>query len=150
MNEELVNESLCMLPLSNSDHKSMDPYDHESLKDGTKRSKTVKPVFGIYAKVIAEQKACFTIKVVVRAILCDLTDFEKVMIIGYRTQGRVISETAAFLKYSRSAIVSEYNRVKNECDLQFRRANYGVLRLINVKGERRLRRPINFVTLTTP
>ncbi|GBN02497.1 hypothetical protein AVEN_185897-1 [Araneus ventricosus] len=70
----------------------------------------------------------------------DLTDIEKGMIIGYRARGGGISETAAFVKCSRSVVVNVYNNCKNQEDAQSRRANYGAPRAINDRGERRLRR----------
>ncbi|GBL76534.1 hypothetical protein AVEN_86457-1 [Araneus ventricosus] len=70
----------------------------------------------------------------------DLTDFEKGMNIGYRARGGGISETAAFVKCSRSAQVNVYNNWKNHEGVQSRRANCGAPRAINDRGERRLRR----------
>ncbi|GBM15470.1 hypothetical protein AVEN_142128-1 [Araneus ventricosus] len=70
----------------------------------------------------------------------DLTDIEKDMIIGYRARGGSISETAAFMKCSPSAVVNVYNNWKNQEGVQSRRTNCGEPRAINDRGERRLRR----------
>ncbi|GBO00022.1 hypothetical protein AVEN_41626-1 [Araneus ventricosus] len=62
------------------------------------------------------------------------------MIIGYRARGGSISETAAFVKCSRSAVVNVYNNWKDQEGVQSRLANCGASRAINDRGERRLRR----------
>ncbi|GBM10007.1 hypothetical protein AVEN_23995-1 [Araneus ventricosus] len=72
----------------------------------------------------------------------DLTDIEKGMIIGYRARGGSISETAAFVKCSRSAIVNVHNNWKNQEGVEYRRANCGAPQAINDRGERRLRRQV--------
>ncbi|GBL85077.1 hypothetical protein AVEN_221308-1 [Araneus ventricosus] len=70
----------------------------------------------------------------------DLKDIEKGMIIGYRARGGSISETAAFVKCSRSAVMNVYNNWKNQEGAQSRLANCGTPRAINDRRERRLRR----------
>ncbi|GBM23479.1 hypothetical protein AVEN_206296-1 [Araneus ventricosus] len=70
----------------------------------------------------------------------DLTDIEKSMIIGYRAGGVSISETAAFVKCSHSAVVKVYSNWKNQEGAQSRRANCGAPRVINDRAERRFRR----------
>ncbi|GBN24958.1 hypothetical protein AVEN_210173-1 [Araneus ventricosus] len=56
------------------------------------------------------------------------------MIIGCRARGGSISETTAFVKCSRSAVVNVYNNWKNQESAQSRRANCGAIRAINDRG----------------
>ncbi|GBO17027.1 hypothetical protein AVEN_160365-1 [Araneus ventricosus] len=70
----------------------------------------------------------------------DLTDIEKGMIIGYRARGGSISETAAFVKCSRSAVMNVYNNWRNLEGVMSRLANCWAPRAINDRSERRLRR----------
>lgn len=61
------------------------------------------------------------------------------MIIGYRAKGASISETAGFVKCSRAAVVKIYRDWTNGT-VTTNRANCGAPRVIDVRGERRLRR----------
>ncbi|GBN51960.1 hypothetical protein AVEN_68684-1 [Araneus ventricosus] len=70
----------------------------------------------------------------------DLTDIEKGTIIEHKARSGSISETAAFVKCSRSAVVNAHNNWKNQEGVQSRRANCGAPRAINDRGERHLRR----------
>ncbi|GBO32847.1 hypothetical protein AVEN_38919-1 [Araneus ventricosus] len=79
----------------------------------------------------------------------DLTNIEKGMIIGYRARGGGISETAAFVNCSHSAIANVYNNWKNQEGVQSRRANCGAPWVLNDRGERRLRRLVKSDRLVT-
>ncbi|GBN43638.1 hypothetical protein AVEN_110391-1 [Araneus ventricosus] len=79
----------------------------------------------------------------------DLTDIEKGMIIGYRARSGSISETAAFVKCSRSSVVNVHSNWKNREVAQSRRANCGAPQAINDRGERRLVKSDRHTTVYT-
>ncbi|GBL71855.1 hypothetical protein AVEN_231510-1 [Araneus ventricosus] len=70
----------------------------------------------------------------------DLSDVQKGMIIGFRTKGGSISETANFVNCSRAAVVKVYRAWKYDTIQNQRRGTRGAPRAIDDRGERRLRR----------
>uniref|UniRef100_A0A8P4G4M8 Transposable element Tcb1 transposase n=1 Tax=Dicentrarchus labrax TaxID=13489 RepID=A0A8P4G4M8_DICLA len=72
----------------------------------------------------------------------DLNDFVKGQIVMARLLGQSISETAALVGCSRSAVVSIYQKWSKEGKVVNRRQGQGRPRLIDARGERRLARVV--------
>ncbi|GBN95505.1 hypothetical protein AVEN_139162-1 [Araneus ventricosus] len=70
----------------------------------------------------------------------DLSDVQKSMIIGFRTKGGSISETANFVNCSRAAVVKVYHAWQYGTIQNQRRGTCGAPRAIDDRRERRLRR----------
>ncbi|GBO03171.1 hypothetical protein AVEN_201717-1 [Araneus ventricosus] len=70
----------------------------------------------------------------------DLSDVQKGMIIGFRTKGGSISETANFVNCSRAAVVKVYRAWQYGTIQNQRRGTCGAPRAIDERGERKLRR----------
>ncbi|GBL92579.1 hypothetical protein AVEN_83887-1 [Araneus ventricosus] len=70
----------------------------------------------------------------------DLSDVQKGMIIGFRTKGGSILETANFVNCTRAAVVKVYRAWQYGTIQNQRRGTCGASRAIDDRGERRLRR----------
>ena len=70
----------------------------------------------------------------------DLSDIQKGMIIGFRAKGGSISETAEFVNCSPAVVVKVYRAQQKGTVQNQRRGKCGAPRVIDDRGERRLRR----------
>lgn len=72
----------------------------------------------------------------------DLSDFDKGQIVMARRLGQSLSETAALVGCSRSAVVSTYQKWSKEGKAVNRRQGHGRPRLIDARGEQKLARVV--------